>query len=560
MVDVLAIEAKRRELANAGTSSRSSRVLKYVPSKVHSTKYALKMGSVSDDFNVYGISKAVFLAVGGKETEDGDISTLNLLQLALERKLSNKKFLVVLDKKWRTLKRPFSVGSSASRILVTTRNTKVASAMNSTHAYPLDLLSDEDALSLFVEHASCEQNFDWNQALQLHGKDIIKKCDRLPLALRALGRVFGTKSNHEDWEELLNSELWKFDDNNEVIPALKLSYYDLPADLKRVFKYCCLFPKDYMFDKDELVLLWMAEGYLCNLDEDKPMEILGGEYFTELVSRSFFQRSSNDISRYTMHDLVHDLATSVAGEFFLKVDGKIDSYQRNGAFEKAHHVSFIHKQYEAYNKFKELLNARHLRTFLPTVATGLPQFENLNVPKKAILELFPQLKFLRVLSLAGYNITEVPESIGRFKHLRYLNISNTPIACLPEQVCDLQNLQSLLLYECYYLSSLPDSISKLINLRHLDLTRTPALKKMPLGISELKGLHTLTKVVIIGETDAFNISQLMDIRYIQGQLSIKGLTKCKMHYKQRRGNYKKRKECVICICNGVKPLMVQEMK
>ncbi|XP_076922480.1 putative disease resistance RPP13-like protein 1 [Bidens hawaiensis] len=408
MVDVLAIEAKRRELSYAGTSS--SRVLKYVPSKVHSTKYALKMGSklkkvtqklddlykrtqllglverprnvtrrfeetsktdekivgregdkeallvellgsessssqtqtfkvvsivgmggigkttlaqllynneqvqshfeimawiyVSDDFDVYGISKAVYLAVGGKEPEDGDISTLNLLQLALERKLSNKKFLVVLDdiwneddKKWRTLKRPFSVGSSASRFLVTTQNAKVASAMNSIHAYPLELLSDEDALSLFVEHASWQQNFDWNQALQLQGKDIIKKCDRLPLALRALGRVFRTKSNHEDWEELLNSEIWKFDDNNEVIPALKLSYYDLPADLKRVFKYCCLFPKDYMFEKDELVLLWMEEGYLCNLDEDKPMEVLGGEYFAELVSRSFFQRSTDDISR-----------------------------------------------------------------------------------------------------------------------------------------------------------------------------------------------------------------------------------------------------------------------
>ncbi|XP_076922481.1 putative disease resistance protein RGA3 [Bidens hawaiensis] len=173
-------------------------------------------------------------------------------------------------------------------------------------------------------------------------------------------------------------------------------------------------------------------------------------------------------------------------------------------------------------------------------ATGLPEFKNLNVPKKAILELFPQLKFLRVLSLAGYNITEVPESIGRFKHPRYLNISNTPIACLPEQVCDLQNLQSLLLYECYYLSSLPDSISKLINLRHLDLTRTPLLKKMPLGISELKGLHTLTKVVI-GENDEYNISLLKDLMHLQGHFSINNLHKVKNALQAKEGKLVEKK-------------------
>ena len=89
-----------------------------------------------------------------------------------------------------------------------------------------------------------------------------------------------------------------------------------------MFAYCCLFPKDYLFKKDELVLLWMAEGFLLKSNGSKSMEILGQDCFEELESRSFFQHSIIQKSQYTMHDLISDLATSVAGEFFFYVGCK----------------------------------------------------------------------------------------------------------------------------------------------------------------------------------------------------------------------------------------------
>ncbi|KAL8260494.1 hypothetical protein R6Q59_028447, partial [Mikania micrantha] len=494
----------------------------------------------SDEFDIFSISKAIFRDVGGN---DGNFDTLNQLQVALKEKLSKKRFLIVLDdvwnedyNKWELLQRPFTVGAPGSKILVTTRKNMVESVMDSVHSYSLELLSNEKSLSLFAQHASGKQNFDVNEKLKIHGEDIVKKCGRLPLALRTLGRVFRTKLNVEEWEELLNSDIWNLHNENKILPALKLSYYDLPPNLKQMFAYCSLFPKDYMFDKDELVLLWMAEGYLYESSGSKSMEIFGREGFEELVSRSFFQQSSKYKSEYTMHDLIHDLAISVAGESFLMLDNKMDISDENEDLEKFHHISFVSEY--GQKKFKELQRARCLRTFLAVPITSWNRFY---VSRKILTETVPKLQLLRVLRLADYNITEVPSSICSLKHLRYINFSNTKITSLPEDIGDLFNLQSLLLSHCINLSSLPTSISKLINLRHLDISYTFKLKKMPLGIVGLTGLQTLSNVFIGEDDDDFKISDLKNFLNIQGQLSIKGLENVRNATEAKEANLHKKK-------------------
>nr|XP_043610467.1 putative disease resistance RPP13-like protein 1 [Erigeron canadensis] len=481
---------------------------------------------VTDEFDVFNISKAIFKDVGG---EDKKFETLNQLHVALSERLSSKRFLLVLDdvwnesyNDWELLQRPFVVGASGSKIIVTTRKTTVASVMDSAQSYPLELLSNEKSLSLFAQHALGKQNFDSHPTLKSYGEGIVKKCGGLPLALRTLGRVLRTKTKNEEWEELLNSEIWNL--QNEILPALRLSYYDLPPHLKQMFAYCCLFPKDYLFDKDELVLLWMAEGLLQDSKGSKLMESLGRECFEELESRSFFQQSTIDKSRYAMHELINDLATSVSREFFYTFGDMIDVYAKTEALEKFHHLSFIRERYGVYRKFKALKRVRCLRTFLAMSVTKLFTWQRFYLSNKVLTELIPQLQFLRVLSLANYNITEIPQSIGSLKHMRYLNFSNTDITCLPEQVGDLYNLQSLLLSGCPHLSSLPNSAVKLVNLRHLDIRDTPKLTKTPLRLGELTGLQTLSKV-IVGGADEFKISDLKGLLHLQGQLSIERLDK-----------------------------------
>lgn len=195
-------------------------------------------------------------------------------------------------------------------------------------------------------------------------KGIIKKCGGLPLALTTLGRALRLKRDQDEWEDLLNSEIWNLQDEKDILPALKVSYYDLPPHLKQLFAYCSLFPKNYSFDKNELVLLWMAEGFLSQSKGIRSNESLGRQYFEELKARSFFQHSWDGESQYIMHDLISDLAMSVAGDFFCMLNDKIDGNHKNEAFERFRHCSFASQQHGLHIKFTELQRARRLRTFL----------------------------------------------------------------------------------------------------------------------------------------------------------------------------------------------------
>nr|XP_043627937.1 putative disease resistance protein At3g14460 [Erigeron canadensis] len=541
---------------------------------------------VSDEFDVFSISMAIFIDVGGV---DKNFKTLNQLQVALSEKLSNKRFLLVLDdvwnediNQWDLLQRPFSVAAPGSKIIVTTRKNKVATVVDSTQAYPLEILSNEEALCLLAQNGFGRQNFNSHPTFKLIGEGIADRCGRLPLALITIGRVLRSKTNYEEWEELLNSEIWNLLNEGNILPALRLSYYDLPPHLKQMFAYCCLIPKGYVFHMHELVLLWMAEGFLHRSNGNISMEKFGLQCFRELESRSFFQHLTSDKSRYTMHDLISDLAMNVAGEFFYMLgDNKMVVDDRKEVLEKFRHFSFFRQQYGLYKTFKALQKARRLRTCL-AMSVDIAGGQAFFISNKVLVEVLPRLTFLRVLSLAKYEIREVPQSIGSLKHLRYLNfsdtgitslpekigdlynlqtllvpgctnlsrlpnslvklinlrylnISKTDITCLPEQVGNLYNLQSLLLYGCHRFSSFPDSLIKLINLRHLEITHTPRLKELPMGICGLIGLQTLSKV-IIGDANGFKISHLKDLQHLQGWLTIEGLHKLTISTEAKEAN------------------------
>ncbi|KAL2491148.1 putative disease resistance RPP13-like protein 1 [Abeliophyllum distichum] len=478
---------------------------------------------VSDEFDAFRITKIILEAVFSGSC---DYTDLNMLQVKLKESLSKKRFLVVLDDVWNEkygdwdiLRRPFLAGKPGSKIIVTTRHEKVAKIMSRIPAYHLNVLSDNDALSLLAQHSLGTKNFDVRPDLREIGKSVVRRCQNLPLAVKSLGGLLRTKASPKEWEAVLNSEIWIAEEKSEILPALKLSYQYLPPELKQCFAYCAIFPKDYEFDKSELVYLWMAENFLKESQEERLMEELGNDYFDELLTRSFFQKSSADTSRFVMHDLINDLAMCVSGYKCLRLDDMLKDNLRFKISEKVRHLSFISREYDSYDRFSSVNSFQRLRTFLPLSNYGYSVF---CLPQRVLLNVVPKLYCMRELSLSGCQVYELPSSIGDLRHLRYFNLSRTQLKWLPESVSTLCNLQVLILEGCFRLSKLPARMDKLINLRHLNIADTIQLREMPEGIARLTSLQTLSKF-IVSKSRGLKINDLRDFSLLKGEISIEEL-------------------------------------
>ncbi|KAM7490605.1 hypothetical protein LguiA_033526 [Lonicera macranthoides] len=481
---------------------------------------------VSDEFDVFPITTRILGATA---------LNLNEAQEKLKKKLSNRKFLLVLDDvwnedygKWDQLRTPFLVGAPGSIVIVTTRNEKVVSTMGKVRGndqmYRLDKLSDDICLSILARHALSTGDFEENPNFKIVAEKLARKCKGLPLAAKAIGGLLRTSGTANEWEDILNSKIWELPEQSTgILPALRLSYRHLPPHLKRLFAYCSIFPTDYVFDKYELVLLWMAEGFLQQSEGKKRMEEMGFLYFNELVSRSFFQPlSGSKESLFVMHDLMNDLAQFVARGICYRVEDEMKCNGQHMVFEKARHSSYIRQEYGVFNKFENYHKLLSLRTFLPLPVHKAEDWQQFYLSSRVVNELLPELRCLRVLSLSGYSITELSNSIGELKHLRYLNLSQTLITHLPESVSDLYNLQTLSLRNCSELCMLPTRIGGLVTLRHLDIGDTEKLLNMPSWIGKLTSLQTLSKI-ILDENNTLALTELRGLSDLRGTLAIIGL-------------------------------------
>ncbi|KAL2491147.1 putative disease resistance protein [Abeliophyllum distichum] len=261
----------------------------------------------------------------------------------------------------------------------------------------------------------------------------------------------------------------------------------------------------------------MAEGFLKQSQEETLMEELGNDYFDELLTRSFFQKSSANTSRFVMHDLINELAMCVSAYKCLRLDDMLKDNLRYKISEKVRHFSFLSRDYDSYDRFISVISFQSLRTFLPLSIYGNFRFYYLT--QRVLHNLLSKLYCIRELSLSGYQIYELPSSIADLRHLRYFNLSRTPLKWLPESVSTLCNLQVLILEGCSRLSKLPACMDKLINLRHLNIADTSKLCEMSEGIARLTSLQTLSKL-IVRKSSGLKIIDLRDFSLLKGEISI----------------------------------------
>ncbi|XP_019073356.1 putative disease resistance RPP13-like protein 1 [Vitis vinifera] len=497
---------------------------------------------VSDDFDVVGITKAILESITKRPCE---FKTLELLQEKLKNEMKEKRFFLVLDDVWNenpnhwdVLQAPFNVGARGSVVLVTTRNENVASIMRTTaSSYQLHQLTDEQCWLLFAQQAFKNLNSDVCQNLESIGRKIARKCKGLPLAAKTLAGLLRSKQDSTAWNDVLNNEIWDLpNDQSNILPALNLSYYYLPPKLKRCFTYCSIFPKDYVFEKEKLVLLWMAEGFLDSSKREGTVEEFGNICFNNLLSRSFFQRYYYNESVFVMHDLIHDLAQFISGRFCCRLEDE----KQNKISKEIRHFSYSWQQGIASKKFKSFLDDHNLQTFLPQ-SLGTHGIPNFYLSKEVSHCLLSTLMCLRVLSLTYYGIKDLPHSIGNLKHLRYLDLSHNLVRTLPKSITTLFNLQTLMLSWCEYLVELPTKMGRLINLRHLKIDGTK-LERMPMEMSRMKNLRTLTTFVVSKHTGS-RVGELRDLSHLSGTLAIFKLQNV-VDARDALESNMKRKECL----------------
>lgn len=503
---------------------------------------------VSEDFNPGKIIKTImdFCDIQNR----CDLSS-EPMQQSLVEILSRTLFLLVLDdvwneneEKWEDLKNLLQVGMKGSKVIVTTRSERVASIMGTVPSCHLKCLSEDHCWKLFKQRAFGLGRAEEAPRLVTIGKEIIKKCGGVPLAAKLLGSMMAFKRGDREWLAVRDSEIWELpEDEIGIIPALRLSYDHLPSRLKPCFAYCALFPRDYRIDKEKLIELWIAEGFILPSNENLHAEDTGDEYFNNLFWRSFFQdvQKNNYTNKITckMHDLIHDLARHVAGHECWTVEIGMEGSIPRGC----RYFSLVCDR-TSWKISKPSYEGKKLRSFLLLLQESITHVDWKCAVKEVPLKMFAILSCLRALDLSKSSIKQLPETIGMLRHLRLLDLSRTDVVTVPNSIVNLQNLQRLNLEYCRYLRELPEGISKMGNLKHLKIHECISLTRMPSHLGRLTKLLTLSKF-LVGKVHGRMITELQYLNLLRGQLRIDNIENVMNSLEAKGANLKAKEELSV---------------
>ncbi|XP_060671730.1 putative disease resistance RPP13-like protein 1 [Ziziphus jujuba] len=529
--------------------------------------------TVSHDYDVFTITKRIYQKVAGLKrilTEE----TFELQQ-ELQLFLGYKRCLLVFDdvwnlnfNRWCAISCPLKSIAYGSKIIVTTRDGNFASMIGSVPNYSLQYMSEEACWQLFSNHAlnKVDDPSVYEELAEI-GRKIVRKYQGFPLVIKSFAGLLRAEQNPRKWENILKKDISELPQGCDVLSTLWSSYNYLPPHLKRCFAYCSIFPKNYVFTKKKLILLWMAEDLLIP-EKNKMLEEVGEEYFDDLTARSFFHK--NEMYGFTMHDLVNDLAQFVAGEYCLRSDDNYSDIlpRKTRYLSWMEYLPRMENKTDDIKKVEDVSKKRVLRTILRLDGSlqmihdyfihpkGLQNFRCLRVLSlyrvgvvSKLLGSIGKLKLLRYLDLSWtevekipdticglYNLQtlllhccrylcQLPDSIGNLKHLRYLDLSNTEVTQIPDGVCNLHNLHTLLLRSCRNITHLPTNMARLINLRHLDISAT-SLRQTPPQLSNLRYLEILGDLVA-GTSSGSSLKVLNEVQDVRGTLCIRNLEEVK---------------------------------
>jgi len=275
------------------------------------------MATVSQPPNVISIQDQIADQLSLKINEVSDIGRAK----RLSKRLREGTTLLILDDVWEKLNFealgiPFDESCKTCCVLLTTRNREICNLMQCQSIIKLDLLTDNEAWTLFSKYANVTDVS--SEPLNGVAKKIINECKGLPIAIVTVASTLKGKTI-EDFElalsRLENSK--PLDIPKGLISpyvCLELSYNNLTNQLAQsLLLLCSMFPEDYEIDLEDLfrfVRGFRTVGTFATM-ENARREM---HEAIDILKSCFLLMQARTKENVKMHDLVRDVALWIASK------------------------------------------------------------------------------------------------------------------------------------------------------------------------------------------------------------------------------------------------------
>ncbi|KAL1807126.1 hypothetical protein ACET3Z_030194 [Daucus carota] len=432
---------------------------------------------VSNEYTIKDVLKRIIKSFKGPEHEQymSNMDEHDLLQY-LKKLLQNQGcYLVLIDdiwdiKAWNQIKIAFPNQDNGSRIIITTRNKKVAETADKNGlAYQLRFLREEESWELFCKIAEPTQN------LENLGREMVGKCRGLPLAIVILGGLLLYNKGYDYWSKV-KEHIWRNlrDDSVDIVEILSLSYKDLSPHMRDCFLYLARFPEDDIIIVERLKHLWIAEELISEDEEGDGvlMEDSAEDCLNELINRNLIQIENSHLNGKVftcrVHDLVRELSIRKAKEQKKLVIFDSSKHQQNLT-----HLLEGQRRHAIYDDIGEYLKLVEQRRFDASYLRSLHlEGYNVKVELKEMRLIYARFKNLTVLDMSDVESEWVPEELGELVFLKFLGLVGSSAGktiAVPASIGKLKKLRSLWAGSNNSLYTVPKEMWELHELRHLCL-------------------------------------------------------------------------------------------
>ncbi|KAH0463015.1 hypothetical protein IEQ34_007597 [Dendrobium chrysotoxum] len=197
---------------------------------------------------------------------------------------------------------------------------------------------------------------------------------------------------------------------NGILDVLKLTYTSLPEVLQNCLSFCCTFPQDYEFDKDDLVRMWIALGFI-QLENKRELENIrentmkhkGERYFDNLVKKSLFDEfHAKYKTYYKLQYLLREMIRSVSIQECFSIVGDEELFLQNPNIIR-----------HLFVETRNLVVRRCTNLHSLVVCNFMLNDEFIDVLRK----ICTTLRSIRLMCINAPFLCEIPEEIKNLRHL-----------------------------------------------------------------------------------------------------------------------------------------------